>query len=79
MLFIFGLLSSATTFFSHSLFLVFEKIIKAIKKVVAEEKSPKINSISGGKINCTLRLIGQWRQDIYYKMLILAKKKSIFF
>ena len=50
--------------FSSPLFLTFEKIIKKIKKKwTAEEKSPKMYSISGGTINCTHRLIGQWRQD----------------
>ena len=38
--------------------------MKTKKKVAAEEKSPKMYSISGSAINCTLRLIDQWRHSI---------------
>ena len=60
-----------------SLFLVFQKIIKTIKKVVAEEKSPNMYSISGVTINCTLRLTDQWRQDNNFGLSLHIKSKIL--
>ena len=48
------------------------------KKVVAEEKSPKICRISGGAINCSLQLIFQWRQSIAFFFFFNRNKFSAF-
>ena len=62
MLYIFELFSFAATFFVLIIFSNTKN--NGVKKVVAEEKSPKMYTISAGTINCTLQLIVQWRQSI---------------